>query len=1063
MAGRAPRRGTPYPNYATWTVRKLWAELARRKLEAPYNAKKATLVRLLSQSAARPSSGRRTLSRTSVREANDAPRDPSEDATFGGNGSGRRVLAVDDDRIDRLQDTVSMLQNAVETLSAKLGLDPGAMAGVGTTTTGSKSREHGEDDGIDGGRQQLGRGALATGGNPGLDCVSCDVTGIPGPSGNPPARAPAPAKGTPPELAANACGMQQIWAPEAFCSSQGDVNTTIRSPHQAMTTKGVSPNSVQNVEVVSPQLKSEIWQGRNVNMASLLIPDFVSEHELSNREIFISDGVAVPFRPHKDARLLRSLTLPEFIKAFNIYRNVMCEKFDRREELDSYLGHIVEMATDFGGTIFYEYHKLFSARAASLLLNDNIKLDWSIRDTNLYCRLTAGRRVNACNLCSSVTHSAGVCPLATSGAKRQPASMPRRRDGNDAMGRPRQFQGGLEICNSFNAPNGCFRRFCKFAHVCSSCRSDQHSAAECIQKQRQTSKGGATASAAKEPPTTQAAARKNWLEQNLGAQRPRLNIQNLKSMLDGCGDHDLQGYLLSGVTHGFDTGIKDLPDKILECRNSLSSRNEPEITSDLLAKEVSKGYVIGPFDKPPFDTYRINPISLASKKYSAKKRLVVDMSAPHDDPVNPSINDLISKEDFRLSYVKIDEAIAIVQDLGQGTLLCKTDLVDAFKQLPTKPEIWPFQGVSWQGKYYFFTRLVFGCRSSCKIFDTLSRAIAWIAKHKYGIQYILHLLDDFLTLDPPGTEATKTMALLTLILNKLGLEYSIPKTIGPTTCLEYLGITLDTLAMECRLPEDKLQRLSCLVEEFLGKSRCTQHELMSLLGHLAFAARVVPPGRTFMFRLFRAAYSVKRLHHRVYLNKEAKADLAMWAVFLREWNGVSLFIEPNETSSVDLDLFTDASGSIGFGGCFRKQWFYGAWPEGLLDRLDSKISICFQELYPIVVAAIVWGSAWARKRIVFHCDNMGVVYVLNKGSSKSADVMKLLRRLTLVAATHHFSFASQWVQGRRNEKADALSRFQFDKFRNLAPDAQATPCQIPSEIMFGWTAHEHILQHVHWG
>ena len=90
-----------------------------------------------------------------------------------------------------------------------------------------------------------------------------------------------------------------------------------------MTTKGVSPNSVHNVEVVSPQLKSEIWQGRNVNMASLLIPDFISY------------GVAVPFCPHRDARLLRSLTLPEFIKAFNIFRNVMCEKFDRREELDS--------------------------------------------------------------------------------------------------------------------------------------------------------------------------------------------------------------------------------------------------------------------------------------------------------------------------------------------------------------------------------------------------------------------------------------------------------------------------------------------------------------------------------------------------------------------------------------------------------------------------------------------------------------------------------------------------------------------------------------------------------
>ena len=59
----------------------------------------------------------------------------------------------------------------------------------------------------------------------------------------------------------------------------------------------------------------------------------------------------------------------------------------------------------------------------------------------------------------------------------------------------------------------------------------------------------------------------------------------------------------------------------------MSSRNEPEITSNLLAKEVSQCYVISPFDKPSFDT-SINPISLASKKYSARKRLAVDMLAP---------------------------------------------------------------------------------------------------------------------------------------------------------------------------------------------------------------------------------------------------------------------------------------------------------------------------------------------------------------------------------------------------------------------------------------------------
>lgn len=32
-----------------------------------------------------------------------------------------------------------------------------------------------------------------------------------------------------------------------------------------------------------------------------------------------------------------------------------------------------------------------------------------------------------------------------------------------------------------------------------------------------------------------------------------------------------------------------------------------------------------------------------------------------------------------MSYVKIDDAIRILQDFGQGSLMCKADITDAFK------------------------------------------------------------------------------------------------------------------------------------------------------------------------------------------------------------------------------------------------------------------------------------------------------------------------------------------------------------------------------------------------
>jgi len=314
--------------------------------------------------------------------------------------------------------------------------------------------------------------------------------------------------------------------------------------------------------------------------------------------------------------------------------------------------------------------------------------------------------------------------------------------------------------------------------------------------------------------------------------------------------------------------------------------------------------------------------------------------------------------------------------------MSKVDIRVAFKQCcPIHPSLWCLHGFKWNDLYYFYTRLVFGSRSSPKIFDTLSQAICWIIEHHFDVQHILHLLDDFLTIDSPeGTDAERTMAIITLVFNKLHIDLSSEKTVGPATLLEYLGIILDTILMQARLPEDKLTRLKALVKLFLTRDTCRRSEMESLVGHLNFACRVVVPGRSFISLLLQAMKQAKRPHGQVYIDSECKADLYMWQYFLSKWNGISLFLE-NETTTADrLDLFTDAS-DWGFGGYYKGDYFYDSWPHDLLTQVEreGKLSMSFKELYPIVVAAILWGKYWKRKRIVFHCDNIGTVHILKKG------------------------------------------------------------------------------------
>ncbi|KAK6191208.1 hypothetical protein SNE40_002946 [Patella caerulea] len=121
------------------------------------------------------------------------------------------------------------------------------------------------------------------------------------------------------------------------------------------------------------------------------------------------------------------------------------------------------------------------------------------------------------------------------------------------------------------------------------------------------------------------------------------------------------------------------------------------------------------------------------------------------------MNDLIDKEDFSVSYVSVDDAISAIQYYGKGAILNKTDIVDAFKLIPISPDLWAFQGVRWNEKYYFFVRLCFGSRSSPKIFTLLSKAIHFVATNNYGIPHLLYMLDDFLSITSVHSDGVENM------------------------------------------------------------------------------------------------------------------------------------------------------------------------------------------------------------------------------------------------------------------------------------------------------------------
>ena len=99
--------------------------------------------------------------------------------------------------------------------------------------------------------------------------------------------------------------------------------------------------------------------------------------------------------------------------------------------------------------------------------------------------------------------------------------------------------------------------------------------------------------------------------------------------------------------------------------------------------------------------------------------------------------------------------------------------------------------------------------------------------------------------------------------------------------------------------------------------------MQSLIGLFNFTCSVITPGRAFLRRMVDLTKGPQRPHHHIRLTKDVKQDIALWFRFLDHFNGKSFFLDDKWLTSPNLDMYTDAAGSLGYGAIFGKRWLYG--------------------------------------------------------------------------------------------------------------------------------------------
>lgn len=496
-------------------------------------------------------------------------------------------------------------------------------------------------------------------------------------------------------------------------------------------------------------------------------------------------------------------------------------------------------------------------------------------------------------------------------------------------------------------------------------------------------------------------------------------------------DQSLRQFLVGGFLEGFSLGYEGYLTNTVLCQNLKSAREFPGVVREKLEKEMCLRRIAGPFQQAPFSPMFFSPIGIVPKKTPNKFRMIHHLSYPE----GASINDAIPHEKSTVSYASIDDAVRLIKSFGPGCYLAKTDIESAFRIIPIHPSNYHLLGMIWQGQYYYDRCLPMGASSSCQIFECFSTSLEWVARVKLGIPGVLHILDDFLFITPTYTQSQDSLDKFDHMCTDVGVPLAADKTVGPATKLSFAGILLDTTEMTASLPPDKVEKCREAVNMLKKRKKVTVKVLQSVTGLLNFACQVVVPGRAFLRRLYDLTTGPgKKSYHHIRLNKQARADLAAWEVFLQHFNGKSFFLSDSWETSVNLSLFTDAAGGLGYGAILGKKWFYGEWPV-----LWKDANITVLELYPIVAALVTWVHELGNKRILLFTDNMALVHVLNTLTSKEPRVMRLVRKLVVTCMLHNIHFRARHISGHNNVLADSLSRLQVAKFRAAAPWAEAQP------------------------
>ena len=466
-------------------------------------------------------------------------------------------------------------------------------------------------------------------------------------------------------------------------------------------------------------------------------------------------------------------------------------------------------------------------------------------------------------------------------------------------------------------------------------------------------------------------------------------------------------------------------------------------------REMVPSRLEGPFPGHPMANFRVNGCVVAFKA-NGEYRFCLNFSGPPGDSANDYIESFNLIEVPYSTLRRLLRRIAVLEHLGATDMLGgKHDIDAAFKTCGVRPEDWDLFGFKVRNEadtadeYYFSKVGVFGNRTSGVNFLRVATAVCFFINY---LGFPCELFCDDFYLFGPRNLVRAGMRCLEKFCAIIKLPLKASKRVEPASCVPFVGIDIDYVAREARIPVAYLEQLKedITTGGWLLRRGHPRPALESLVGKLAHCAVCVRNGHLRLFHL-RTSLRVSRNRNSVNLSTGAINELEWFLALAGTWNGRRSWpCLADELRPPTVHGWCDASSSHGMGGALRGSdgtvyFFSVPWDAAT----KAAWSVPAMETFAAATFVHLFGDRCKGKTLLVESDSRDTVHAWGRRvPGQSASMSWTLLAVDTACTVHDCDARVIWIAGQRNVVADAASRGRLERlmeFANGAPVIRLYP------------------------